>query len=322
MSNQVSPYTANTQVAALSADDYYAALAAEAEGYRGGGGGVLFLKMNGNTGYYSYGADDIDLPDGTQAAMNPRSLKRGWICWLGGQVKEEIMMSLEEGMPPAKHLLNDYGPYGKDDGWSEQKTIEFKTLDNEGLTLLFQANNKSKMNALEALMKDFGRNFRSYPGCVPIVELSSNSFETQPKDENGKPDGRKVKKFAPLFKIVHWLPEGELAALTEGAPADYDQGAEGEGEYVEEGAPADYDDQATYVEEEPAPAPVEPERPRGGRREPPAAAAAGRPANAVRQAPAPAAAPAPRPAAAPAARPAPAAAPAAPAGAAPRGRRF
>lgn len=314
MSNQVTPYAQNTQVAALSADDYYAALAAEAEGYRGGGGGVLFLKMNGNTGFYSYGADDIELADGTQAAMNPRSLKRGFICWLGGQVKEEIMMSLEEGLPPAKHLLNDYGPYGKDDGWSEQKTIEFKTLDNEGLTLLFQANNKSKMNALEALMKDFGRNFRSYPGCVPIVELSSNSFETQPKDENGKPEGRKVKKFAPLFKIVHWLPEEELAALTDGAPADYDQGSEGEAAYDDQGAEPNYEEQP-YVEEA-APA-AEPER-RGGRREPPAAAAAGRPANAVRAAPAPA----PRPAAAPAARPAPTPAAAPAGGAAPRGRRF
>jgi hypothetical protein len=167
--------------------------------YRGGGGGVLFLKFNGNDGYYSYGADDTDLPVDSQAAMNPRSLKRGWICWKGGQVQEEIMMSLEEGLPPAKHQLPDYGPYGKDDGWSEQKTIEFKTIDGEGLTLLFQANNKSKMNALEAVMKDFARQYKSNPGCVPIVELGENEFETQPKNEDGS-KGRKVRKHAPKFK--------------------------------------------------------------------------------------------------------------------------
>ena len=37
-----------------STDDYYAALAAEAEGYRGGGsGGLGFLKFNGNDGLFT-----------------------------------------------------------------------------------------------------------------------------------------------------------------------------------------------------------------------------------------------------------------------------
>jgi hypothetical protein len=208
-----------------STDDYYAALAAEAQSYRGGGGGVLFLKFNGNDGYYSYGADDVDLPVDSQVAMNPRSLKRGWICWKGGQVQEEIMMSLEEGLPPAKHLLPDYGPYGKDDGWSEQKTIEFKTIDGEGLTFLFQANNKSKMNALEAVMKDFARQYKSNPGCVPVVELGENEFETQPKNEDGS-KGRKVRKHAPKFKLVGWMTEEELQSLSEGAAEDYAEGDE------------------------------------------------------------------------------------------------
>jgi hypothetical protein len=282
---------------ATSTDDYYAALAAEAESYRGGGGGALFLKFNGNDGYYSYGADDTDLPLQSQVAMNPRTLKRGWICWLGGQVKEEIMMSLEEGLPPAKHLLPDYGPYGKDDGWSEQKTIEFKTIDGEGLTLLFQANNKSKMNALEALMKDFARQYKANPGMIPVVELDENEFETQPKNEDGS-KGRKVRKHAPKFKLVGWMSEEELLSLTEGAEGDY---ADGEGPVEEDGA------EPELVDDQPEPEPA-PEPARGGRRAAPEAAPATR-------------APASRPvqAAAPAARPAPAAAPAA---GAPRGRRF
>lgn len=289
---------------ATSTDDYYAALAAEAEGYRGGGGGALFLKFNGNDGYYSYGADDTDLPLQSQVAMNPRTLKRGWICWLGGQVKEEIMMSLEEGLPPAKHLLPDYGPYGKDDGWSEQKTIEFKTIDGDGLTLLFQANNKSKMNALEALMKDFARQYKANPGMVPVVELDENEFETQPKNEDGS-KGRKVRKHAPKFKLVGWMSEEELLSLSEGAEGDY---VEGEAPLEALEGPVE---EPELVDDQPEPEPA-PEPARGGRRAAPAAAPAAR---APASRPAPAAAPAP----APAARPAPAAAPAA---GAPRGRRF
>lgn len=339
MTNQVA-LRSNTSVAALSADDYYAALAAEAEGYRGGGDGVNFLKFNGNDGLYSYGADDISLEIGTQAAVNPRSLKRGFICWIDGKPKEEIMMSLEEGPPPPKHSLTDHGPYRKGEGWVEQKTIEFKTIEGDILNLLFQANNKSKMNALEALMKDFGRNFRNNPGCLPVIEFGSTSFETQERDEEGKPYGRKIKKYAPSFKILGWLAETELDAIVQGAPEDYDQGDAGaEDDYAEPGAEGYADDQAVYDEQgagevyeevapepEPAPAPA----PRGGRREAPAAAPAARaPAAAVRPAPAPrpaaapaARAPAPAPRPAPAAAPARAAAPAPAAGGDGRGRRF
>ncbi|AXQ68701.1 nucleotidyltransferase [Caulobacter phage CcrPW] len=336
MTNQVALRNNNTAVA-LSADDYYAALAAEAEGYRGGSDGVNFLKFNGNDGHYSYGAEDIPLDVGTQAAVNPRSLKRGWICWIDGKPKEEIMLSLEEGTPPPKHALTDHGPYRKGEGWVEQKTIEFKTIEGEFLNLLFQANNKSKMNALEAFLKDFGRNFRNNPGALPVIEFGSTSFETQERDDDGKPYGRKIKKYAPSFKILGWLPESELQAMAEGAPEDYDQGDAGADDYAEPGDAGYADDQQyaddqgaddQYVEEaapepEPAPAPA----PRGGRREAPAAAPARAPASRPAPAAAPAARPAPAPAArAPAPRPAPAAAPArAPAPAAggePRGRRF
>lgn len=301
MSNELTTRGASALI--TSTDDYYAALAQEAEGYRGGGGGPLFLKFNGNDGYYSYGADDIELVLGTQAAMDPKTLKRGFICWKEGKVQEEIMMSLAEGLPPAKHLLPDHGPYGVDDGWQEQKTIEFKTIEGDFLTLLFQANNKSKMNALEALMKDFARLYKNYPGQYPVIELDENEFETKPKD-----GGRKVRKHAPKFKIVGWMTEEELLALSEGDPADYQEGAETP---ALEDQSVDLADDQPEPEAEPAP---EPEK-RGGRRAAPATEAtprapASRPAAAAqRAAPAPAAA---------AAAPAPAAATAA----APRGRRF
>jgi hypothetical protein len=280
MTNEVATrpnsYIANT-------DDYYAALAAEAETYKGGGGGVLFLKFNGNDGYYSYGADDVDLPLGTRAAMDPQSLKRGWICWVDGKVKEEVMMSLVEGAPPAKHQLTDHGPYGEDDGWSEQKTIEFKTIEgDEGpVALLFQANNGSKMRALEALMKDFARSYKNHPGQVPIIEIDEREFEAKPK--NG---GRKVTKHAPVFKIVDWMSHDDLLALSEGSEGDYqeDEGDEGRDD-GQRALPAPEPEPEARAErparggrvqrEAPAEAPAAEERPaRGGRVERPAQAAA------------------------------------------------
>ncbi|USN16275.1 hypothetical protein PAPPERLAPAPP_05370 [Brevundimonas phage vB_BpoS-Papperlapapp] len=249
-----------------STDDYYAALAAEAQSYRGGGGGSAFLKFNGNDGYYSYGADDTDLEIGTQAAMDPRTLKRGWICWKDGKVQEEIMMTLEEGVPPQKHLLPDYGPYGQDDGWSEQKTIEFVPIEGDAPALLFQANNRSKMNALEAVMKDFARQFKNNPGMVPVIELGANEFEAKPRD-----GGRKVKKHAPKFTIKGWITQDEFAGYKEGEGSNAD-------DYAAEG---EVNQQAALPAPEPTPEPAAEAPKRGGRRDAPASAGTPRSANAA-----------------------------------------
>jgi hypothetical protein len=285
MSNEVA-IRGNTAPVITSTDDYYAALAAEAQSYRGGGGGAAFLKFNGNDGYYSYGADDVDLEVGTQVAVDPKTLKRGWICWKDGSVQEEIMLSLEEGLPPAKHLLPDHGPYGKDDGWSEQKTIEFVGIDGETPKLLFQANNASKRNALEAFMKDFGRQFRNNPGMVPVIELGENEFEAKPKD-----GGRKVKKHAPKFKIVGWISREEFDGYNEGEGGNADDYVDDEGgQQAALSAPEPEVVNEPVVEEPAAEAPK-----RGGRREAPVSAGTPRQANAApaAQAAAPAAAAAP-----------------------------
>lgn len=266
-----------------STDDYYAALAAEAQSYRGGGGGSAFLKFNGNDGYYTYGADDTDLEVGTQAAMDPRTLKRGWICWKDGKVQEEIMMTLEEGVPPQKHALPDYGPYGQDDGWSEQKTIEFVPIEGDAPSLLFQANNRSKMNALEAVMKDFARQFKNNPGMVPVIELGANEFEAKPRD-----GGRKVKKHAPKFVIKGWISQDEFASYKEGEGSNADDYAADEGVSQQAALPAP---EPTPEPEQAAEAPK-----RGGRREAPASTGTPRSANAAPAATQEQAAPEPTPA--------------------------
>lgn len=207
---------ANSYIA--STEDYFAAVAAEASTFRDGGG-VMFMKFDGNTGDYSYGADNTELPLGTLVAVNIQSYRRGWICWNDGEVVDEIMVPIHEGAPPKKHELPDHGPYTEDnDGWSEQYTIEFTLIEEPFLTLLFQANNRSKRIAFENMMKDFAKGFKLHEGCAPIIELDEREFEGKAKE--GK---RKYRKHAPILKIVDWKSLEELAALTEGSPDDYEE---------------------------------------------------------------------------------------------------
>jgi hypothetical protein len=199
-------------------DDYYAQLAQEAAGLKMGGDGKAFMKFDGNSGDYSYGQNDDPLNIGDLLAANPRSFKRGWICWKDGEMMEEIMLSIEEGQPPAKHTLKDYGPYEEEnDGWSEQFSIEFRMLDEPHAEMVFKANNASKRRALAGLMKDWSKTYKSHPGELPVIEIDETEFEFK----KGK---RTFTKHAPVFKIVEWRAEDDLVALTEGSPADYAAG--------------------------------------------------------------------------------------------------
>lgn len=241
MSNDLVPSKGNA--VALSNDDYFAALAGEAEGLKGGGDGKAFLKFSGNDGRFSYGADDVELAAGTQLVMNPRSAKKGWVIWVASEVVYEKMVDFIDPHGPTKASLPDHGPYGEDDGPVEQYTMDFATLEEPFVEMIFQANNVSKRRAFAALLKEFGKLFRLHPGCYPIVEIDSNEFEA--KGDDGK---RKYKKYAPVFKIVDWIAEAELNAMAEGNPEDYEQ----DGEQQEA---------AQEVEQTPAPqAPAQPAR--------------------------------------------------------------
>jgi hypothetical protein len=297
MSNELVPQQSGGYLA-LTDDDYLAKLGGVVGGMKGGGS-FAYLKMDGNSGNYSYGADDIELPAGTQLAMDWKSLRQGWIIWSGGQVEHEVMVDPVNEAVPAKRDLPDFGPYGKDDGPREQLTIQLKMIEDPFVELLFQANNASKRNALGAVMKDFMKSFKLHPGAYPVIEIDSNSFDAKDPD-NPK---RKFKKYAPKFKIVDWISADELNAMSEGSPEDYEQGDEEITDATEGTALPAPVEAEEVVEPTPAPQPTQPVKAATTRAA--TRPAASRPAAAA-QAPTPAAA-------APAAK--------APAAAAPAGRR-
>lgn len=211
--------TRNSGYLADSAD-YFDMLANEARGLKGGGDGKAFMKFDGNTGDFMYGADDEDLPLGSEMAVNMRSYMRGWVIWVDGEVVHEEMTPL--GTPaPTKASLPDHGPYGEDDGPVEQYVLDFKMMDEPHVEMVFQANNASKRRAIAALLKDFSNTYKAHPGEVPIVKLDEREFEA--KTKGGK--GRKVTKHAPSFKIVDWVPEDEVLALSGEDPEGYDEPA-------------------------------------------------------------------------------------------------
>lgn len=228
----------------------------EAADEMGASSGAKFLKFSGNTGEYTYGSDDEELEYGTRLAVNPSEFKRGWICWDDGEVQDEIMVRVTEGKPPAKHELEDHGPYTNDnDGWSEQSSAAFRDVET-GEEFLYKTSSKSGRMALANLVRDYGKAFQMNPGKLPVIELDATSFTPKKAPKSAG------KKYAPTFKIVEWVSEAELIAkFADGdVPEDDEVDYEGD-EDGDDGAEEEEVEKAKPKKAEPEPAPAT-----GGRR--------------------------------------------------------
>lgn len=211
MSNEVA--TQNNSAALATADAYDPYLTHGEE--LGGNAGAAFLKYNGNDGGYTFGSDAEELVTGSKVAIVAESFGRGWICWKGGDVQEEIIVPILTGLPPKKDELTDHGPYAKGDGWIEQVVVRMKDLDT-GIDLLYKPVSKGGKGALGRLMTSYGKQRKMNMDdngnfLVPIAEIGERSFT--PKDI-------KTKKWAPSFEIVEWMSADELTDLFAGTQGD------------------------------------------------------------------------------------------------------
>lgn len=221
-------------------------------------GGGLYLKFNGNTGEFTYGAEGAEIPKGALLIANPAEGRRGWICWKDEEVVDEIMKRIVDGAPPEEYELPDHGPYtknddGSEDGWSKQSAIPFLFREEDGniVELTYKTSSISALRALGELFKQYAKAYKSHPGELPVVEFDVSSWI--PKNKKWG------KKFSPVFKIVDWKSEEELAAEVEGSEGDYDD--DDAGEEVVEQIEAPKESPKEEVKKEPAPAAASQDKP-------------------------------------------------------------
>lgn len=193
----------------------------ESSGSSMSSGGGLYMKFNGNTGELTYGAEGVEIPEGTLLIVNPNECRRGWICWKDEQVAEELMYRILDRDPPEEHDLPDHGPYtvhedGTKDGWSAQVAIPFLLREDDGtiVELTYKTSSKSAIRAVGNLLKAYGRLYKSHDGELPVVEFGTESWMPKVKKHG--------KKFSPKFTIVDWASEAALAAESEGSEEDYE----------------------------------------------------------------------------------------------------
>jgi hypothetical protein len=175
-----------------------------------GSAGVVILKMD-KTGHWVFGADQTEIEDGSQWAINPFSFVHGFIAWGDGEVLGEKMVSVSDPLPEL-----DTAPPGAKKGWETQVGMSLKCLNGEdaGMEARFTTTSVGGKRAVQALAVSIAEQVETdQTKPVPVVALDTEHYQH-------KSYGR---IYTPCFKVLEWVsingdePSAETAPAVEAA---------------------------------------------------------------------------------------------------------
>lgn len=174
----------------------------------GSSGGVI-LKMD-KTGHWVFGADQTEVDDGSEWAINPFSFTHGYIAWGDGEVLGEVVAPVSDPLPETGPV-----PAGCDKGWEKQIGFSVKCLtgDDADMDAKFSTTSVGGKKAAAVLAAAIAAQCDTDPSKpVPVVVLEKEHYQH-------KKFGR---IYTPVFNIKRWIPlEGEAEAKEpEAAPAE------------------------------------------------------------------------------------------------------
>lgn len=160
---------------------------------------MSYLKMD-KSGDWSYGAESDEVPAGTQFMVNPGSFQRGYIAWQDTR-QGQPAAKLDERMYSAFEDLPEVGdPPGGSRGWEAQFGFAMKAINGgtslAGKELQFRASSDGGKRAIAALMTEIAEGVQANPGKIPLIVLDNRSYK----------HASYGKIYAPVFKIVKWVP--------------------------------------------------------------------------------------------------------------------
>ena len=171
------------------------------------GGGVLILKMD-KTGHWVFGADQTEVQEGSQWAVNPFSFVHGFIAWGDGIVLAEKMTSVNNPKPEL-----DAAPAGASRGWESQIGMSLKCLtgDDAGMEVRYSATSIGGRRGVTDLATALATQVeKDQNKPVPVVTLEKEHYQH-------KSYGR---IFTPVFAVVSWMAmDSAEAAAPAPAPA-------------------------------------------------------------------------------------------------------
>ena len=170
--------------------------------------GTVIIKMD-KTGHWVFGADQTEIEDDSQWAINPFSFVHGFIAWGDGEVLGEKMTSVSQPLPEL-----DAAPPNAKKGWESQVGMSLKCISGEdkGMEARYTTTSVGGKRAVQALAVAIATQVeKDQSKPVPIVELGKEHY-------THKSYGR---IYTPVFAIKEWVSmdvEADTAEAEE-APA-------------------------------------------------------------------------------------------------------
>ena len=155
-------------------------------------GGSVILKMD-KTGHWVFGADQTEVQEGSQWAVNPFSFVHGSIAWGDGIVLAERMTSINNPKPEL-----DAAPAGATRGWESQIGMSLKCLtgDDAGIEVRYSATSIGGRRGVTDLATALATQVdKDQTKPVPVVTLEKEHYQH-------KSYGR---IFTPVFAVVSWM---------------------------------------------------------------------------------------------------------------------
>ena len=182
--------------------------------------GSPFLRM-GTDGEWVFGQDDNVVKAGTEAVINPLSIRHGYTCWTNRGKAEgknenlgEDMFRLSEPVPMAHELVQHKDPKtGAACPWKDQLSMDVKFMDgkHKGVQVLFKTSSVGGMNACRGLMDAMLERLDEDTEFVcPIISIDNDSYKHKSYG----------KTYVPKLEIIGWA---NLDGEEEGADEDEDQ---------------------------------------------------------------------------------------------------
>jgi len=167
--------------------------------------GKPFLRLL-KSGEWVFGVNSADVQQGSSWAVNPLSIRHGWVCW-NNSPEATKAEQLGEVMAPVHEPKPEKPEPVRGNQYVEQRAFELKCMDGDdaGLEVQSKLNSLGGMKAtdtlLAALQEQLGKD--SLHPC-PVVTLESDWYT----------HAKYGRIYFPILTIVDWASmDGQLASL-------------------------------------------------------------------------------------------------------------
>lgn len=173
-------------------------------------GGTPFLRLDPDDGVWVYGQQDTEVESGSEWAINPTTLEKGYVAWpkAGGKPVGKVLKTVFGPLPVQTDLPN------VGERWDEAVRFELQCTSGEdtGTTVEFTSNALGGVEAFHSLLTEFQKQLDiDIVNLVPIVVLENTSYE-----HSNRAYGT---VFKPVFTVVRWIGMQGASATTNGSGA-------------------------------------------------------------------------------------------------------